>query len=133
MEVDIHPFWTLLINPGETTKIQYPDGCFLTITNACITELPSNVEHKSPVRLFAKINNISDQDNEKGGNNVLLASLVPYSAEQSQLNYVFSPINDVSLTVSGTAPVQVSGIIQPIFDDEEEEEEESNEKQDEEK
>lgn len=135
MEEEIQPFWTLLIKPGETSKVQYPEDCFLTITNVCITELPSDVKN-SPVRLIAKVHNYNEQGNsdEKENKDVLLASLLPYTSEQAQVNYVFTPISDVSLTVSGCAPIQVSGIIQPIYDDEEEEEEEDlNENQGKEK
>lgn len=126
---DICPFWTMLIKPGETSQVKYPDGCFLTITNACITELPSDIDPKKPVRLFA---NVKYVDSEVDDKNVLIASLVPHTSEHSQLNYVFSPINEVNLSITGNAPIQVSGIIQPIFsNDEEEEEEESKENQEE--
>ena len=61
---------------------------------------------------------------------VLLASLIPHSSEFSQINNVFTPLNEVSLTVSGSTPLQVSGILQPLVFDEEEEEEEAHENQD---
>lgn len=127
---DLHPFWTVLVKPGETVKVEYPESCFLSITNICLIDLPSDDKKTSPVRLIAKVQNFNSQD-KSDPKEVLLASLIPYSSEHSQVNYIFTPINDVSLTVSGNASIQVSGYIQPIFLDEEEEEE-ANEANDEE-
>ena len=118
-----------MAQPNEETSVTFPNDHFLTITNGCLPEIPE--DDQSPIRLFAKITNyIEEQEGSKSESNVLLASFLPKSAEHVQLNYVFSPVNDVKLTVKGSVPVQLSGILQPILfenDEEEEEEEEANE------
>lgn len=121
MENRIQPFWSLLVKPGEPQKLDYPDSCFLTITNACLPELPSDLT--TPIRLIARVRSEIDSTEQK----VLLVSLVPIKSEHAHINYVTSPFNDIELSILGDAPIQLSGILQPVLDEDEEEEEEEEE------
>lgn len=140
-------FWCQIIPAGADVFLEAPIDKVITLTNAVIPDVTSETP-KETVRLYATVNTLNidsedegEEENEKSleedkdyiVDEVLVASLTPFTKENQQLSIVFTAANIVKFHNKGKLDVHLSGFIVDYDDDNYEgyeydyEEEEKNE------
>ena len=133
-----YSFWGVEIGPDKTVPIEYEEDAYLLITNACIGEIPADIQDKrNVISLHCKTVDL-DQYNEETQEapetttDTTICTLIPGEVEHLMLSNTLTKLNsDIKLTNKGPCTVYVSGYY--VFngdDDYEEEEEEEEEEED---
>jgi hypothetical protein len=127
MNEKLQLFWGKIVKPGSPVFLDSPDSHYTMITGASLGDLSSDQTGTSV--LTATIQTIHiDRIDPDSTLETVLGVLSAKRQEQVKLAHVFSPLNEVELSVSGPFDVHVSGRFIPI---ERHEEEESSEEEDE--
>ena len=116
-------FWSGIVKPEQSIELEYPEDAILTLTSACLGELPDDFE-KTPIRLFADIETIvlEGEDGHVEKNKLLIATFIPGELEFNEIQHTFTPFNNAKLYITGKYPVHIIGKL-GMFDDGLEEEE----------
>jgi hypothetical protein len=125
MPPDRQLFWGCIVDPGSSVSLDCPDGYYMIITGVSLGELsdsrPGNSTLKATIQTvhLDKVDPNSSTDPIETSEAILAVLSVPLH-EHEKLSRLFSPLNQVALTVGGTICVHVSGFYSPIPTDEEE-------------
>ena len=126
--------WGQIISPGKTAELDFPHDCSLFVTNICCAKYPDTEKGKK-VNVIAHVKtidtNLDADENTFIENSSIIASFIIGKKEFVNTDFVFSPLNTVSIKVDGNVEVHLQGYLDILDDGEEEEmieEEEQKEK-----